>query len=483
MKLSELAKSVGLSVSDQDGCDALVTGLALDSRKVQSGFLFAALAGTQVHGREFIQMAISNGAVAILSDQMMMDCQIPVLVATDPARKLAQMASIIYPDSPQNIIAVTGTNGKSSTVEFLRQIWQNTGRKAACLGTLGLTTDAGVIPSGYTTPDCIALHQNLSELAKQGVTDCAIEASSHGLDQRRMDAVVLSAAGFSNLTQDHFDYHNDFTDYFSAKQRLFLELLPDNFPVAINVDDQYGAKLADICQQKGLMVWRVGWSGVEVKLLEIQPMTHGQKLHLRVMGDEHTTILPLVGEFQASNALLALALSIQTGTAIVQALSALEKLIGVRGRLELAGMSRSQVPVLVDFAHSPDGLKKLLQSVRPHTKERVILVFGCGGDRDSKKRSLMGQIASEFADVVIVTDDNPRTENPQKIRTAILATAPDAVEIADREQAIAYAIERSMKDDLIVIAGKGHEQGQIVGNQVFEFDDVRVAKQLLEKAK
>ncbi|MBL4616106.1 MAG: UDP-N-acetylmuramoyl-L-alanyl-D-glutamate--2,6-diaminopimelate ligase [Robiginitomaculum sp.] len=481
--MSELAKSVGLSVSGQDGCDALVTGLALDSRKVQSGFLFAALAGTQVHGREFIQMAIANGAVAILSDQMIMGCQIPVLVATDPARKLAQMASIIYPGSPQNIIAVTGTNGKSSTVEFLRQIWQNTGRRAACIGTLGVTTDAGVIPLGYTTPDCIALHQNLSELAKQDVTDCAIEASSHGLDQRRMDAVVLSAAGFSNLTQDHFDYHNDFADYFSAKQRLFLELLPDNFPVAINVDDQYGAKLADICQQKGLMVWRVGWSGVEVKLLEIQPMTHGQKLHLRVMGDEHTIILPLVGEFQASNALLALALSIQTGTAIVQALSALEKLIGVRGRLELAGMSRSQVPVLVDFAHSPDGLKKLLQSVRPHTKERVILVFGCGGDRDQKKRPLMGKIASEFADVVIVTDDNPRAENPQKIRTAILATAPDAIEIADREQAIAYAIERSMKDDLIVIAGKGHEQGQIVGNQVFEFDDVQVARQLLEKAK
>jgi len=246
VKLSELAKSVGLSVSGQDGCDALVTGLALDSRKVQSGFLFAALAGTQVHGREFIQMAIANGAVAILSDQMIMGCQIPVLVATDPARKLAQMASIIYPGSPQNIIAVTGTNGKSSTVEFLRQIWQNTGRRAACIGTLGVTTDAGVIPLGYTTPDCIALHQNLSELAKQDVTDCAIEASSHGLDQRRMDAVVLSAAGFSNLTQDHFDYHNDFADYFSAKQRLFLELLPDNFPVASNVDDQYGIDVQKI---------------------------------------------------------------------------------------------------------------------------------------------------------------------------------------------------------------------------------------------
>ena len=483
MKLSELVKSVGLSLSGKSGCDAIVTGLALDSRKVQSGFLFAALAGTQVHGKQFIPMAMAKGAIAILSDQMIENCPIPVLIDSDPAQKLAQMAAIIYPGFPQNIIAVTGTNGKSSTVEFLRQIWQNTDRKAACIGTLGVTTKSGVMPLGYTTPDCIALHKNLSELAKQGVTDCAIEASSHGLDQRRIDGIVLSAAGFSNLTQDHFDYHDDFADYFAAKQRLFLELTPSNAPVTINVDDQYGAKLADICQQKGLQVWRIGWSGVEVKLLEIQPMAHGQKLQLRVMGDEHTIILPLVGEFQAANALLALALSIQTGTTIVQALSALEQLVGVRGRLELAGVSRSQVPVLVDFAHSPDGLKKLLQSVRPHTKEKVILVFGCGGDRDPKKRPLMGQIASEFADMVVVTDDNPRTENPKEIRQVILAAAPDAIEIADRQAAISYALEHSVVGDLIVIAGKGHEQGQIVGDEMLEFDDVQVAKKLLEKAK
>lgn len=479
MKLFDLAKLAGLSENGLSETD--ITGLALDSRAVKSGYLFAAIAGTQVHGREFINDAVAAGAAAILSDQPVENCTVPVILASNPAQALAKMAAGFYAGQPKTMVAITGTNGKSSTVEFLRQIWQSVGREAACVGTLGITTKSGLSSLGYTTPDCIRLHQSLAQLSADGITDCALEASSHGLDQYRVDGVSLFSAGFTNLTQDHFDYHNNFDDYFMAKQRLFRHLVPKTAPVVINVDDQYGAQLADICQAKGLQVWRVGWSGDQIKLLEIQPIAHGQKLYVRVLGANHRLVLPLVGEFQAANALMALGLALQTGVEVAQALRCLEKLHGVRGRLELAAMTAKQVPVLVDFAHSPDGLQKLLQSVRPHTKGRIVLVFGCGGDRDPKKRPLMGEIASEYADFTVITDDNPRSENPANIRVAILDQAPGAVEIADRRQAIAAAMIEAKPGDLIVVAGKGHEQDQIIGDQVFTFDDAQVIRELVEE--
>ncbi|VAV97460.1 UDP-N-acetylmuramoylalanyl-D-glutamate--2,6-diaminopimelate ligase [hydrothermal vent metagenome] len=483
MNLSELIHAAGAI----DGWDAKsdkdidIKGLSLDSRTIEPGFLFAALPGETVHGKDFVTKAVALGAVAILSDQPLTGLDIPVLVTADPHRALAKMAKTFYPQQPENLLAVTGTNGKSSVVEFLRQIWQDVGRDAAAIGTLGITTQDDRAALGYTTPDCIRLHQVLQELAVSGVQDCAIEASSHGLVQRRLDGAKFTAAGFTNLTQDHFDYHEGFEDYFAAKQRLFLELLPEQAPVVVNVDDAFGASLAKKCQRAGLDVWRIGWSGEQIKLLEIQPELEGQQLQIRVQGTEFSVALPLVGEFQAANALLALGLALRTGVAEQQAVAALSKLSGVRGRLELVALTADKVPVLVDFAHTPDGLQKLLQSVRAHTQNRIILVFGCGGDRDPKKRPLMGEIAKKYANLVVVTDDNPRTENPKLIRAAILNSLPNAREIADRKQAIQAAIEMSQTGDLIVVAGKGHEQGQIVGNTVFAFDDADAIRELVEQ--
>lgn len=484
MNLSELIQDAGA----MDGWDAEtgkaidIKGLSLDSRTVKPGYLFAALPGETAHGRDFIAKAVGQGAVAILSDEPVKNLNIPVLVCADPRRALAKMAKTFYPEQPENLVAVTGTNGKSSVVEFLRQIWQDTGRKAASIGTLGITTKNTRAEFGYTTPDCIRLHQGLQELAASGVQDCAIEASSHGLVQRRLDGAKFTAAGFTNLTQDHFDYHQGFEDYFAAKQRLFLELLPKNAPVLVNIDDAFGASLAKKCKRAELDVWTVGWSGEQIKLLEIQPGLEGQQLQIKVQGTEFCVDLPLVGEFQAANALMALGLALQTGVSATQAVAALSRLSGVRGRLELAALTADKVPVLVDFAHTPDGLQKLLQSVRAHTQNRIILVFGCGGDRDPKKRPLMGKIAKKYANFAIVTDDNPRTENPKLIRAAILNSMPNAREIADRREAIQAAIELSQAGDLIVVAGKGHEQGQIIGNTVFAFDDAETIRELVEQS-
>jgi len=481
VNLLELARNAGLDEArlPKNSEQTQVVGLALDSRALQPGFLFAAMRGQQVHGRKFVPLAITKGASVLLTDAPVSGVVIPQWIVPDPALVLAKLAAAFYPQQPQNLVAVTGTNGKSSTVEFLRQIWQFAGRNAACIGTLGITTQTGCQDLGYTTPNSIVLHQKLQDLSERGVTDCALEASSHGLVQHRLDGVQISAAGFTNLSQDHFDYHIDFENYFAAKQGLFLRLLPKGAPVVINVDDEYGARLAGLCAEKGLDVWRMGWSGVQIKLLEIQPVTEGQQIQFKLNGAEHEVVLPLVGEFQTINALMALGLAVRTGTAPTVALAALAGLSGVKGRLELAAVSREQVPILVDFAHSPDGLQKLLQSVRAYTKGRVIVVFGCGGARDPHKRPMMGQIATKYADLVIVTDDNPRSEDPKKIRAAILKQAPDALEIEDRQAAIQCAIDQAKAGDLIVVTGKGHEQGQIIGNKVFPFDDAEIIRALV----
>ncbi len=484
MNLHALIQKSGLSFQQSPASEnCTITGLALDSRAVKPGFLFAALAGEQNHGSTFVSAAIQNGAVCILSDQPIPELDIPVLVHTDAHHALAKLARGFYPDQPKNMIAITGTNGKSSVVEFLRQIWMNDGCKAASIGTLGMTTATQTKSLGYTTPDCILLHQGLQALHDEQICHCALEASSHGLVQHRLDAVDFTAAGFTNLTQDHFDYHGDFETYYHAKQRLFLELLPIKAPVVINVDDQYGIQMANDCVSAGLHVWRIGWSGEDIKLLEVQPYDTGQQLHIRVLGAHHRIALPLVGEFQAANALMALGLVMQSGMDAPRALAAIIKLTGVRGRMELAAHTHNNVPILVDFAHSPDALQKLLQAIRPHTKGRILVVFGCGGDRDPQKRPLMGAIAHQSAEIVIVTDDNPRSETSADIRASILAKAENALEIADRRTAIARAIELAEPGDTIVIAGKGHEQGQIVGDTVFAFDDASTARELAEATK
>ena len=457
--------------------DTSVIGLSADSRLIKPGMVFAALPGTAMDGRDFIPQAISNGAVAILSVEGV-KASVPVISVPKPRLVYSQVAAKLYPGQPATLVAMTGTNGKSSTVDFLRQIWAYAGFNAACFGTLGVTSSTGYKPMTHTTPDALALHQTLSELAAEGVTHAAMEASSHGLKQYRMDAVKVSASGFSNLTQDHFDYHPSLQDYFMSKARLFIDLTPRGAPVVINTNDKYGAHLVEVCEGLGHDVLQVGWTGSDIRIDEVMPHASGQHLTLVVKGKRHKVDLPLAGEFQALNAVAALGLAMKTGVDVEQAVEALGHLKGVAGRLELAGV-KNGAPVYVDFAHTEDGLDKLLRSVRSHTAGEVIIAFGCGGDRDPDKRQKMGRVAAKLADQVIITDDNPRTEEAALIRNAVLKGCPNATEIGDRAEAIAEGIRRLKPQDCLVIAGKGHEQGQIVGTKVMPFSDVDVAREHL----
>ena len=428
-------------------------------------------------GRDFIPKAVENGAVAILSVSGV-EADVPVIAVPKPRLTYAQTAAKLFPGQPKTLVAMTGTNGKSSTVDFLRQIWAYAGLNAACFGTLGVTSSAGYKPMTHTTPDAVALHQTLSALTVEGVTHAAMEASSHGLKQYRMDGVEVTASGFSNLTQDHFDYHPDMRDYFTAKARLFIDLTPRGAPVVINTNDKYGQHLVEVCEGLGQDVLQVGWTGQDIRIDEVMPHAAGQKLTLIVKGARHNVDLPLAGEFQVLNAVAALGLAMKTGVEASVAVEALAHLKGVAGRLELAGV-KNGAPIYVDFAHTEDGLDKLLRSVRPHTAGDVVIVFGCGGDRDPDKRSKMGKVAAKLADQVIVTDDNPRTEVAASIRTQVMKGCPDATEIGDRATAIAEGIKRLGPQDCLVIAGKGHEQGQIIGDTVIPFSDVAVAKEYL----
>lgn len=457
--------------------DADVTGLTADSRQVKPGMVFAALPGTSMDGRDFIPQAIENGAVAILSVEGV-KASVPVISVSKPRLTYARIAAKLHPGQPEVLVAMTGTNGKSSTVDFLRQIWAFAGFNAACFGTLGVTSSAGYKPMTHTTPDALALHKTLADLKREGVTHAAMEASSHGLKQYRMDAVKVTVSGFSNLTQDHFDYHPSLQDYFTSKARLFIDLTPRGAPVIINTNDKYGQHLVSVCEGLGHHVTQVGWTGHDIRIDEVMPHASGQNLTLVVNGNRHQVDLPLAGEFQVLNAVAALGLAMKTGVSEGKAVEALGHLKGVAGRLELAGV-KDGAPVYVDFAHTEDGLDKLLRSVRPHTAGDIIIVFGCGGDRDPDKRAKMGRVAQKLADQVIVTDDNPRTENASSIRQAVLKGCPRATEIGDRALAIAEGVRRLGPQDCLVIAGKGHEQGQIVGDKVIPFSDVDVAKEHL----
>jgi len=461
-----------------------IKGVTADSRKVKPGYLFAALQGVAKDGRDFIDAAIRAGAAAILTDDRPGEWSVPVVKATEPRLLLARAAAVFFPRQPETVAAVTGTNGKSSTVDFLRQIWSSMGRKAASMGTLGAIGPSGVIDLGHTTPDPVAIHETLDKLAREGVTHAAMEASSHGLAQQRLHGVKLAAGAFTNLTQDHLDYHTDFDDYRRAKMKLFSELLPRGAPAIINADSPELDAFEAAAQKAGLAIFTVGWRGRDLRISEALPRGTGQDLVIQWGGgaeNERTIHLPLIGEFQALNALCAAGIAMALGDDVHQVLDGLTQLKGVHGRLELVGQTAGKAPVFVDYAHTPDGLNVLLRAARPHVRGKLIVVFGCGGDRDATKRPIMGDVARRLADEVIVTDDNPRSEDPALIRAAIRKGAPDASEIGDRASAIREGVRRLKPGDALLIAGKGHETGQIVNGVTIPFSDFDVARSALDE--
>ncbi|ANP47198.1 UDP-N-acetylmuramoyl-L-alanyl-D-glutamate--2,6-diaminopimelate ligase [Candidatus Viadribacter manganicus] len=467
-----------------EGAGAIdITGLTADSRKVKPGFLFAALKGVAAHGRDFVEQAKANGAVAVLSaGDLGFDPGIAEVVTKEPRRDFALAASAFYVRRPRTIVAVTGTNGKSSTVDFLRQIWTHAGKRAASLGTLGAIGPNGVVDLGHTTPDPAAMHESLSTLSDQGVTHVAMEASSHGLEQHRVVGVTFAAGAFTNLTQDHLDYHLDMASYRDAKLKLW-ELVRVGGPAVINADAADADLFERAAKQNELDVVLCGWRAPRehaLKIVEILPRPNAQTMVLLWDGKEHKVELPLIGEFQALNAVCAAALALATGEALEAVLAGMAKLKPVKGRMEHIGQSKSGGHVFVDYAHTPDGLDVLLRAARPHAPGRIIAVFGCGGDRDSDKRPKMGAIAARQADIVIVTDDNPRSEDPAAIRAQILKAAPNATEIGDRAQAIREAVAMLKAGDALMIAGKGHETGQIIKGVTHPFSDQDIARAALE---
>ncbi|MDO8605332.1 MAG: UDP-N-acetylmuramoyl-L-alanyl-D-glutamate--2,6-diaminopimelate ligase [Phaeospirillum sp.] len=459
--------------------DVEIAGLTADSRAVGRGFLFAALVGTKADGGAFVPAAIANGAVAILAAEgSRFDLPEDVALITDPnpRRRLALMAAAFHGRQPETMVAVTGTNGKTSTAMFYRRIMELLGVKAAAIGTLGIIAEGWDNTGGLTTPDPSALHADLARLAAFGVTHACMEASSHGLDQYRLDGVRLKAAAFTNLTRDHLDYHGDMDGYGGAKLRLFTELLPQDGIAVINMDSEAAPRFAEACAKRGVQVIGYGGTGTELRLIEARAVPAGQELRLEAFGQAVTVTLPLAGLFQAYNALAALGLALATGADRDRAVAALESLDGVPGRLQKVAERANGAAIYVDYAHTPDALKTVLEALKPHAARRLVAVFGCGGDRDPGKRPQMGAIACRLADAMIVTDDNPRTEAPDAIRAAVLEACRGAIEIADRREAIRTAVAGLQHGDLLVIAGKGHETGQIVGDAVHHFDDAEEAR-------
>jgi UDP-N-acetylmuramoyl-L-alanyl-D-glutamate--2,6-diaminopimelate ligase len=457
-----------------------ITGVTCDSRRVAPGFLFAAIPGTANDGRDYIPDALARGAAAILAPPgtRLPDGYetTPLLDTDNPRRRYALLAARFYPRQPETVAAVTGTNGKTSVASFLRQIWKQAGIEAASAGTLGIQSDVFSRSDGLTTPDPADLHADLAHLAELGVDHLALEASSHGLDQCRLDGVRIAAGAFTNLTRDHLDYHGSTEAYFKAKRRLFDTLVLDGGAAVINADDARGADVIAAAQARHLRVRTYGARGVDFKLLSTRPEARGQHLSLMAEGLERDLFLPLAGRFQAMNALCALGLATVTGVPVETALSGIETLTGAPGRMEWIGEKPTGGTVYVDYAHTPDALENVLTALRPHADAGLAVVFGCGGDRDRGKRPEMGRIASELADRVIVTDDNPRSEDAGQIRAEILAAAPGASEIADRGEAIETAVAALSAGEILVIAGKGHERGQIVGARMLPFDDREAAR-------
>ena len=458
---------------DYDGpqSGASVTGITADSRQVRPGFVFAALRGVVADGRAYIPGALEAGAIAVLGEDLPAINGAAGIEVENARLALARAAARMHAGQPETLVAITGTNGKSSTVDFLRQIWSSANLPAASMGTLGAIGPNGHIDLGHTTPDPVAIHSTLRQLAEDGVTHAAMEASSHGLAQFRLDAVQLAAVAFTNLTQDHLDYHSTMDEYRSAKLRLFAQLAPRGCPAVVNADSDQRLFFETAAEDAGLDLVSVGWRGADLKIEELMPKATGQRLFLDWRGEKAAIDLPLIGEFQALNALTAAGLALATGLDLQAVAYGMSKLQPVKGRLEYVGATSAGAGVFVDYAHTPAGLDVLIRAARPHTAGRLVVVFGCGGDRDRGKRPQMGEIAAKHADLVIVTDDNPRSEDPAAIRREVLAGVPNGTEIGDRGAAIRTAILGLASGDTLLVAGKGHETGQIIGDTVVPFSD------------
>jgi UDP-N-acetylmuramoyl-L-alanyl-D-glutamate--2,6-diaminopimelate ligase len=466
--------------------DTIVTGFAIDSRRVAPGTIFGAFQGGSRNGEDFIGAAVAAGAVAVVARPEALVQGALHIADANPRRRFAELAASFFAPFPAVCAAVTGTNGKTSSVELARQLWYLAGERAASIGTLGITTAQDRVKDGtggLTTPDVASFLANVAGLAREGITHLAFEASSHGLDQFRTEGLPVRAAGFTNFTRDHLDYHGTMDAYFAAKARLFAEVLAaDGTAVVWRDDEAEGADrnrhIAATAAARGVRVLGVGPDGDALRLVKRTPTLLGQALVVEGFGNTHQFVLPLIGAYQAANALVAAGLVIACGGDPRATLANLARVTGVRGRLERAVITPAGAPVYVDYAHTPDALTAAIAALRPHTANRLITVFGCGGDRDAGKRAPMGGIAASESDVAIVTDDNPRTEDPAAIRAAVLAGDPRLDEIPGRREAIARAVAMARAGDVVLVAGKGHEQGQIVGTQVLPFDDVEVAREL-----
>ncbi|MFN3727944.1 MAG: UDP-N-acetylmuramoyl-L-alanyl-D-glutamate--2,6-diaminopimelate ligase [Allosphingosinicella sp.] len=456
---------------------ASVTGFAIDHRKVAPGTVFGAFQGTRFNGEDYIADAVRSGAVAVVARPETKVEGALHIAAPEPRQEFAKLAARFFKPFPKTVVAVTGTNGKTSNVELTRQLWRMAGHPSASIGTLGVTTADDQVTTGLTTPDIVTFLSNMAGLAKMGITHAAFEASSHGLSQYRTEGLPVQAAAFTNFSRDHLDYHGTMEAYFEAKMRLFSEVVEPDGHAIIWMDDPKSAEVARRAQERGLKLITVGTKGETLRLIERDRTPLGQSMIIEAEGKRHKVTLNLIGAYQAANALTAAGLVIATGGDLVQTLASLSRVHPVRGRLERAVITRAGAPIYVDYAHTPDAIEAAIQALRPHTEKRLITVFGAGGDRDQGKRPEMGEVAQRLSDVVIVTDDNPRSEDPAAIRRDILAGAPGAREVGGRREAIAAAVAEAGEGDIILLAGKGHEQGQIVGNMVLPFDDVTVARE------
>ncbi len=460
-----------------DAAEREVTGFAIDHRKIAKGTIFGAFKGASFNGEDFIGDAIAAGAVAIIASDTAQAEGVTIIKSDNPRKTFAHLAAKFFSPMPQNIAAITGTNGKTSTAELTRQFWRMAGHHAASIGTLGITTASDQVTTGLTTPDIVTFLANMSGLAKEGVSHVAFEASSHGLAQYRSEGVPVKIGAFTNLSRDHLDYHGDMDSYFDAKMRLFDDVVCDDGTAIIWADDAWSDKAIARAKLRALRIITVGERGQGVRLVSRKPTQLGQDLEIEIQGELLKVKLPLIGGYQAANALTAAAIVMASGEKVADVVTNLSRLQPVRGRLERAAITRSGAPVYVDYAHTPDALVAAIAAMRPHTEGRLIIVFGAGGDRDRGKRPEMGRVAFENSDIAIVTDDNPRNEEPNAIRAEILAGAPNAIEIGDRREAIAHAISLAKAQDIVLIAGKGHELGQIIGDRVLPFDDVQVARE------
>lgn len=488
MQFDELLEKEGMMTgTDARNVESMeIAGLTCDSREAAPGFLFAALPGTDVDGRDYIEDALKHGAGAVLAlsgtSLPPAFADVPLITDDNPRLRFATLAAAYYGKQPVTVAAITGTNGKTSVASFVRQIWSAMGEKAAAMGTLGIDAPDLDLDSHLTTPDPVVLHRNLAALADAGVDHLAMEASSHGLEQYRLDGVKVRVAAFTNLSRDHLDYHGDMDSYLAAKVRLFTEILDTDGIAVVNADSDYAAAVIDACTHRGIEVMTYGDAGQDVRIAVVEPHADGQRLVIEVAERVIEIDLPLVGRFQASNAVCALAIVIAAGGDASNAAAALKKLHGAPGRMHFIGRHRSGAAVFVDYAHTPDALANVLSALRPHTKGWLHVVFGCGGDRDPGKRPMMGRVACDLANAVVVTDDNPRSEDAAAIRARIMegcSHRDGLIEVGDRAEAICTAIKTLEQDDVLVVAGKGHEQGQIVGDQVLPFDDAQECRKAL----